>query len=133
MDFRELELDVERKKVAHAEAQKVYDRTNIEARQIGLLRAAEDQLTVAEKNLRVAKERFQRKTDKEEREQRRLAARAPPSLEDFVMLHGISDVATRKMISGYERITPEEWAKWDADVAEWKRKMREGEFDPKIW
>ena len=131
--FEALEVEVERTRLAYEEARRIYDRTNIEVRQIKALHKAELNHTVALRELRVARERVQRQAEKEEAEQRRLARRAPPCLEDFVMMHGISDVATRKMVSGYERITPEEWAKWEADMAEWKRKVREGLFDAKIW
>ena len=39
----------------------------------------------------------------------------PPDLQQLVKDHG-----------GYDKITPEAWAKWDKDTAEWKADMRAG-------
>lgn len=74
MDVLELESAVERRRDELSEAQKVYERTNVEARQIRALRAAEDRLTIAEKELRVARERG---FVQQEREQGRLASLSP--------------------------------------------------------
>jgi hypothetical protein len=98
-----------------------------------IIRRAEDLLTVAQASLRRAREDVAKQDAKAAKEAARLQQNAPPSLQDFVMLHGVSDVATRKMVEGYNRITSEEWRQWDADTAEWKRKVREGKFDAKVW
>lgn len=115
--FRKQEAEVARRAVALEDARRVYERTNIEARQIGLLRHAEDALTIAQKELRVARERVQRQLDKREAEEARRKQRAPPDLQQLVLDHG-----------AWDRITPEAWAVFGADIAEWKQKNREGAF-----
>ena len=52
--------------------------------------------------------------------QRKVAEREPPSLQHLVLDHGT-----------YDKITPEAWAKFDADMKAWKEKVRFGEFPPK--
>lgn len=116
--FVGLELEVTRKQVALDEARKVYERTNIEARNIGLLRHAEDLLKIARKNLRVAREKVDKETAQLEAEQKWRALRAPSDLQQLVLDYGT-----------YDKITTEAWARFDADMAEWKQKMREGYFD----
>jgi hypothetical protein len=42
----------------------------------------------------------------------------PPDLQQLVLDHGT-----------YDKITPEAWARFDADMREWKAKVRYGEVD----
>jgi hypothetical protein len=44
---------------------------------------------------------------------------APPSLEVFVTKHG-----------GYDKITPEAWAQFDAQMARWQETVRDGGLRP---
>jgi hypothetical protein len=50
---------------------------------------------------------------------------APPDLQALVLAHAVYD-ETGKMIGGYDRITPEAWARFDADMAAWKDLVRLG-------
>ena len=45
--------------------------------------------------------------------------RNPPDLQQLVLDHGT-----------YDKITPEAWARFDRDMAEWQAKVRYGEFPP---
>jgi hypothetical protein len=63
---------------------------------------------------------WQGRQDRVAGEAERLKQREPPSLQQLVLDHGT-----------YDKITPEAWAKFDAAMAEWKAKMRYGEFPPK--
>ena len=131
--YQQLELDVERAEAALVDARKVFDQQGPEWREGWRVRVAERALEQAKARLKDPVKVILTEAEKAEAEERRLARREPPSLEDLVLAHGVSDVATRKLIAGYDRITPEAWAKFDADMAEWKRKIREGLFDAKIW
>lgn len=134
------------------EVSKVWDQTNIEARELveqnraqdrvrlarielrrakelGRLTRAQDLFDVAEGELRRAIERLnqeRQRVEKEavavEAEERRLIRQAPPSLQQLVLAYGT-----------YDKVPREAWAKFDAEMAEWKAKMRAGEFDAKIW
>ena len=44
-------------------------------------------------------------------------APSPPDLQQLVIDHG-----------GYDKITPEGWAKFDEDMRLWKERMRNGDF-----
>ena len=57
-------------------------------------------------------------------EQRR-AERQPPDLQALVLAHAVYD-DKGKMIGGYERITPEEWAEWDAKMKVWRDRSATG-------
>lgn len=61
-----------------------------------------------------------------EEEQRR-AERAPPDLQALVLAHAVYD-ADGKMIGGYDRITPETWATFDARMKAWKDRLAVGTF-----
>ena len=57
-------------------------------------------------------------TRRQQRELERIKQlRAPPDLQALVLAHGT-----------YDRITPDAWAQFDREMAEWKVKMRHGEF-----
>ena len=131
--YQQLELDVERAREALTEARKVFDGQGPEAREAWRVRVAERKLEQAQQRLLDPVKVILTEAEKAEAEERRLVARAPPSLNDLVLTYGISDVATRKLIAGYDRIPPDAWKQFDADMAEWKRKIREGLFDAKIW
>jgi predicted NAD-dependent protein-ADP-ribosyltransferase YbiA (DUF1768 family) len=68
----------------------------------------------------VKRSEWQSQRDKVAGEAERLKQREPPSLQQLVLDHGTDD-----------KITPEAWAKFDADMAAWKAKIRFGEFPPK--
>ena len=120
--YQQLELDVERAEAALVDARKVFDRQGPEAREAWRVRVAERKLEQAKQRLRDPVKVILTEAEKAEAEERRLARRAPPSLHDLVLAHGT-----------FDRITPKAWAKFDADMAEWKRKIREGLFDAKVW
>jgi len=132
--YQQLELDVDRAREALTEARKVFDRQGPEAREAWRVRVAERKLEQAQQRLRDPVKVILTEAEKAEAEERRLARRAPPSLQDMVEAHTIRDPVTGEILeAGYPRITPEAWAKFDADMAEWKRKIREGLFDAKVW
>jgi hypothetical protein len=130
--YQQLELDVERAEAALIDARKVFDRQGPEAREAWRVRVAERKLEQAKARLRDPVKVILTEAEKAEAEEARLARRAPPDLEKLILAHAVYDAAG-KQIGGYERITPAAWAKFDADTAEWKRKIREGLFDAKIW
>jgi hypothetical protein len=120
--YQQLELDVERAEAALVDARKVFDRQGPEWREGWRVRVAERALEQAQKRLRDPVKVILTEAEKAEAEERRLARLVPPGLQTLVLNHGT-----------WDRITPEAWAKFDADMAEWKRKIREGLFDAKIW
>jgi Trm5-related predicted tRNA methylase len=120
--YQQLELDVERAEVALVDARKVFDGQGPEAREAWRVRVAERKLEQAKARLKDPVKVILTEAEKAEAEERRLARRAPPDLQALVLDHG-----------AWDRITPEAWAKFDANMAEWKRKIREGLFDAKVW
>ena len=128
--LEKLRVDVTRAEEDLAEARKVYEKTNIESREAALVHKAWAELDVAKHQLKRAQLDLGDWEGKMAAEEERLKLREPPSLQKLVEAHAIYD-DTGKMIGGYERITPEAWAKFDKDMAEWKAKVRFGEFPPK--
>lgn len=120
--YEELKLDVEWRQQVLAEARKVFERSRPETREIRQVRRAEDLLDIAIGRLERVEEIRRREAMWMEQEDQRQARRQPPSLQKLVLQYGTHD-----------RITLEAWAKFEAEMAEWKAKMRAGEFDAKIW
>jgi hypothetical protein len=120
--IKELQLEVGRREAALAEARKVFDRSNPETREVRHVRKAADLLDIAQGHLRRAWDFTREEARSAAAEEARQARRAPPDLQALVIAHGT-----------YDQITPEAWAKFDADMAEWKAKIREGKFDAKTW
>ena len=121
-EIAKLRLTVERCENALAEARKAFDRSNPETREITHVQVAKDRLAVAQGHLIRAEEVLRREAMKVEAEEQRQRVREPPSLQQLVLDHGT-----------YDRITSDAWARFDAEMAEWKAKIRAGEFDAKIW
>jgi len=118
----ELKLDVERRQQALAEARNAFARSQPETREIRHVRRAEDLFDIAMGRLERVEETRRREAMWMEQEDQRQARREPPSLQQLVLQHGTHD-----------KIMLEAWATFDAEMAEWKAKMRAGEFDAKIW
>lgn len=126
----ELEERVRQRKDAWDEARVIYDRKDlaIEMRQAAPLIQARDAFREAMRELKQAKQEFEQElawivaqAAKVEAEERRLIRQAPSSLQGLVAY------------GTYDKVPREAWAKFDAEMAEWKAKMRAGEFDAKIW
>jgi len=128
--LEKLRVDVVRAEEDLAEAQRVYEKTNVESREAVAVDKARQLLMVARNQLKRAQLRLGDWEGKMAAEEERLKLREPPSLQKLVEAHAIYD-DIGKMIGGYERITPEAWAKFDADMKAWKEKVRFGEFPPK--
>jgi len=131
-NYEKLMAEVERREAVVETERAIFEKANPEIREIHKLRRAEDLLRAAQIDLRNAERIWQRELAAIAREEERLVLSAPPSLQQLVLDHAIYDAAG-KMIGGYERITPEAWAAFDARMAAWKAKVRYGEFPAKIW
>lgn len=128
--LEKLRVDVVRAEEDLAEAQAVYEKANVESREAARVYDAWAALDVAKDQLRKARLNLGDWEGKMAAEEERLKLREPPSLQQLVLDHAIYD-ADGKMIGGYERITQEAWAKFDKAMAEWKDRIRYGEFPPK--
>jgi hypothetical protein len=128
--LRRLQNNVVRAEEDLAEARKVYEKTNVESREASLIHKAWAELDVAKDQLRRARLNLGDWEGKMAAEDERLKLMEPPSFQQLVLDHAVYD-DTGKMIGGYDRITPEAWAKFDKAMAEWKAKIRYGEFPPK--
>ena len=128
--LEERRVDVVRGEEDLAEARKVYDRAHVENREAVKIYKAMHELAVAKNQLEKARLKLTGWEDALVAEEERKRLREPPSLQKLVEAHAVYDAAG-KMIGGYDRITPEAWARYDKDMAEWKAKVRFGEFPPK--
>jgi hypothetical protein len=128
--LEERRIDVVRCEEDLVEARKVYDRAHVENREAAKIHKAMHELAVAKNQLEKARLKLTGWEDALVAEDERKKLREPPSLQKLVEAHAVYD-DTGKMIGGYDRITPEAWAKFDADMAEWKARIRFGEFPPK--
>lgn len=111
----EAELEALRERVRQrqqelVEACKVWDQTNIEARQLQPLDRARFLLRIAENELR----RIEARLATVVKAARKVVS--PPDLQVLVLQYGT-----------YDKITLEAWAKFGANMAEWKAKIRAGE------
>jgi hypothetical protein len=120
--YEELKFEMQRCQQVLDEARKVFERSNPETREIRHVRKAERLLDEAFNRFMQAQDVLRQEAIWDKQEEQRQARREPPSLQKLVLAYGT-----------YDRITPEAWAKFDADMAEWKAKIRAGEFDAKIW
>ena len=111
------------------EARKIYDKAQPEKREERRVQLMTDMLTIARGRLRRAEEVVAAEVAKVRAAEEASHQRAPPSLQDLVLAHAVYD-ADGKQIGGYERITPEAWAKFDDEMRAWKAKVRYGEFPP---
>ena len=121
-------LEVERRQAALDEARHVFDRQGPEAREVWRVRRAEQLLELAQRRLDDPEPLTAAERAAAEEERQRL--RAPPDLQALVMAHAVYDEAG-KMIGGWDHIPPDAWAKFNADMEEWKWKIRNGKFPPK--
>jgi hypothetical protein len=118
--YEQLQFDVQRAEAELVDARQVFDRQGPEAREAWRVRVAERKLEQAKARLKDPVKIILTEAEKAEAEERRQARRAPPT---FPYPPG----------GTYDQIPPQAWAQFDADMAEWKRKIREGLFDAKIW
>jgi hypothetical protein len=113
--LKELRAEVMRREHALADARGEAEADNSLSRR--KVRRAEDLLLVAQGELRRLVERGNAQSERIAAEERRRLQRAPPDLQGLVEEHG-----------GYDKITNEVWRRFDADMAEWQAKTRNGEF-----
>ena len=113
---QELIVEIERFRHALDAAREVYNKTNIEHRELRLIHKAEDDLTIARGKLRRLEEAVIAEAVKSEAETAFAKMRTPPDLQALVMQHG-----------AYDMIPQWAWNQFDADMAEWKHQMRTGE------
>ena len=132
MDNKELEKWnrlIEQRQNELSDARRAFDRHTGLARAEAVQHAI-DLLAVAKGGLRRAYEDL----DKQAAEIQALhdwrVARAPPDFQSLVEAFTVRDDSGKVVEAGYPRITPEAWDRWERDVAEWKAKMRNGEFPP---
>jgi len=126
----ELRLGVDRAAAALNEGRKVYDKANIEPREASLLQVLEVNLRIALGRLRKAEETILKEAARVEAEAEASRLRAPPDFQTLVEAFTVRDDSGVIVEAGYPRITPEAWDKFYRDMAEWKAKVRNGEFPP---
>ena len=126
----ELRLGVDRAEAALNEGRKVYDKANIEPREASLLQVLEVNLRIALGRLRKAEETILKEAARVEAEAEASRLRAPPDFQMLVEAFTVRDDSGEIVEAGYPRITPEAWDKFYRDMAEWKAKVRNGEFPP---
>ncbi|MEY9493729.1 hypothetical protein [Bradyrhizobium elkanii] len=105
--------DERRKAATLAEARRVWDATDVEARDRGRLEHALLLWRLADRRLKEAEELWRRQKEREYVADLRRRARAPPDLQALVLAHGT-----------YDRITPEAWAAFDRDMEGWKLRIQ---------
>lgn len=123
----------ERVRLAQLERERVIREQDAQ-REAWRLEQAEHQERLAKANAEIAERRRAEQAERArldelrrvEAEQRR-AERAPPDLQALVLAHAVYD-ADGKMIGGYDRITPEAWADFDAKMKVWKDRLAVGTF-----
>lgn len=114
--LEEVRAHARRMRAALEEADKVWDRTDLEARDKGRHDRAVMLSKLADKRLKEAEELWRQQKERERTADLRKRARAPPSLQDLVLAHGT-----------YDMITSEAWAKFDSDMEVWKSRIRSGD------
>jgi hypothetical protein len=108
--------DAWRKAQALDEARRVWDVTNIEARDLGRLDNARLLYQAAESKLRRLEQVWREQKEREYAADLKKRARVPPDLQALVEAHG-----------GWDRIPQSAWNQFDYDMARWKTRLRLGD------
>lgn len=98
-----------RMRAAMEEAARVWDATDVQARDRGKYDKAITLSEIADRRLAEAEGLWSGQKLREEAADRYRRARVPPSLQALVLAHGT-----------YDKITADAWAKFDQDMEMWK-------------
>jgi len=121
----ELRLEVQRCREVLAEARRLHERSHLEAREHWTVQKAQRKLDEAYQEFMREQDIARLEAVWIEQEDRRQKVREPPSLQQLVEEHGTP--------GSWDKITAPAWIRFDAAMAAWKMKIRNGEFASKIW